>query len=118
MRKNYENVKKKLALSWPSGGYVPVLPLRRERNASLVRELTFLIWPKEKKKNLVRDRDSIKKKKEEKSRKVVRRKKAQKRMEEKQMFYATVKGKMTPREIGNSGRKWDTNYFIGCVLAI
>lgn len=39
-------------------------------------------------------------------------------MEEKQMFYATVKGKMTPREIGNSGRKWDTNYFIGCVLAI
>lgn len=69
MRKNYENVKKKLALSWPSGGYVPVLPLRRERNASLVRELTFLIWPKEKKKNLVRDRDSIKKKKRRKKQK-------------------------------------------------
>ena len=75
---------------------------------------------KGKQKNLVRERDSKKKKKEEeeKSRKVVRRKKAQKRTEEKQVFYATVKGKMTPREIGNSGRKWDTNYFISCVLAI
>lgn len=62
MRKNYENVKKKLALSWPSGGYVPVLPLRRERNASLVRELTFLIWPKENKRIWL-GREIVKKKK-------------------------------------------------------
>lgn len=62
-----------------------MLPLHRERNASLVRELTFLIWPKEKKKkkNLVRERDS----KKEKSRKVVRGKKAQKRTEKKQRCF-------------------------------
>lgn len=66
MRKNYENVKKKLALSWPSGGYVPVLPLRRERNASLVRELTFLIWPKEKKRIWL-GREIVKKKKKKKA---------------------------------------------------
>lgn len=63
-----------------------MLPLHRERNASLVRELTFLIWPKEKKKkkkNLVRERDS----KKEKSRKVVRGKKAQKWTEKKQKCF-------------------------------
>lgn len=62
-----------------------MLPLHRERNASLVRELTFLIWPKEKKKkNLVREGDS---KKRKKSRKVVTGKKAQKRMEKKQRCF-------------------------------
>ena len=71
---------------------------------------------KKKKKNLVRERDSKKRKK--KSRKVVREKSTEVDGEKTEMFPATVKGKMTPREIGNSGRKWDTNYFIGCVLTI
>ena len=43
-----------------------MLPLHRERNASLVRELTFLIWPKEKKKRRIwLGREIVKKKKAE-----------------------------------------------------
>ena len=72
---------------------------------------------KKKRRRIWLGREIVKKEKK-KSRKVVREKSTEVDGEKTEMFPATVKGKMTPREIGNSGRKWDTNYFIGCVLTI
>lgn len=64
---------------WPSGGYIPVLPSVQGENASLVRELTFLIWPKEKRIWLGRDSKKKRRKKQkgsekEKAQKLRRRK--------------------------------------------